>query len=416
MKYTADLHLHSPYSRAVSKEMTLENLDRWAQIKGIDVIGTADFTHPDWFNNLTEKLEEAEDGLYKLKDPADQRTRFLLTSEISLIYSSNGKGRRVHHLVFMPSLETVERLNRHLSKLGHLYSDGRPILGIDSKELLETVLEIESSALLIPAHAWTPWFSVFGSNSGFDSLEECFGGLTKYIYAIETGLSSDPAMNWRLSKLDNISLVSFSDAHSLSRLGREATIFDGELSFNDISKAIKREDGKKIRSTIEFFPEEGKYHYDGHRNCQVCFDPEQTKQNNYLCPVCNRSLTVGVLHRIDKLADRPAGFKNTSAPSFVNAIPLAQIISDVLGSGEATKAVDNEYQRLIEAGSNELKVLFDLTEEQLKETTKPEIAQAIIRVRNGNVHIEPGYDGEYGKIKVLSEFDKQQLSSQPSLF
>jgi len=338
MRFIADLHIHSKYSRATSKDMDVENLNKWAKIKGIKVLGAGDFTHHLWLKELKEKLEPAEPGLFKLvpartysargiknkiysallnndwlpntnNRPQDEGIRFLLSSEISCIYSKNNRTRKIHLIVLAPNFSVVEKINTRLGWIGNLKADGRPILGLDAKELLKIVLNISEDCLVIPGHIWTPWFSLFGSNSGFDSIEECFGDYAKYIYVGETGLSSDPAMNWRWSALDKIALVSNSDAHSPSKIGREANVFDTDLSYSGIVEAIKSKDPQKFLETIEFFPEEGKYHYDGHRNCQISLAPQKAKKMKNICPKCGRPLTVGVLHRVDDLADRKEGKK-----------------------------------------------------------------------------------------------------------
>lgn len=429
MKLVADLQIHSKYSRAVSKEMVLENLDKWARIKGINVLGTGDLTHPLWLKEIKQKLEPAESGLFKLKKqykvdsfgwldnnlPVGGNPRFMLTGEISCIYSKGGKVRRVHHLYLVPDIATAEKINAKLSFIGNLKSDGRPILGLDSKKFLEICLESSPDVMVIPAHAWTPWFSIFGSKSGFDTIEECFEDLSKYIYVIETGLSSDPAMNWRLSALDKVALVSNSDSHSLTRIGREANVFDAELSYYKIIEAIKSKDPKKFLYTIEFFPEEGKYHYDGHRLCKVSFKPEQSKKTNFLCPKCKRPLTIGVLARVDELADRAEGFKLTNAVPYKNVIPLDQIIADSLGLANTgntgwPKRVVLEYEKLIKYFGNEFAVLLTGSENELKKATLSEIAQGILKVREAKVHIEPGYDGEYGRIKIFTADERESVS------
>ena len=355
--FIADFHIHSKYSRATSKDMDLENLDKWAKIKGIKILGTGDFTHPEWLKNLKEKLEPAEPGLYKLKD--QDKTRFVLTAEISCIYSKNNKVRKIHIIVFSPSFEICEKINAHLGWIGNLKSDGRPILGLDAKELAKIVLESSQDCLIVPAHLWTPWFSIFGSKSGFDSLEECFEEYTKYIYAGETGLSSDPEMNWKISDLDKITLISNSDAHSPRKLGREANVFDTELSYFAIADAIKSKDPKKFLYTIEFFPEEGKYHYDGHRACDVSLSPQESKKYNNICPNCGKPLTLGVLNRIEELADRKEGIKPTQAIPFKSLIPLEEIIASVLGQGTGTKRVIKEYDNLIKKFCNEFEILLN---------------------------------------------------------
>ncbi|RLC40304.1 MAG: DNA helicase UvrD [Candidatus Nealsonbacteria bacterium] len=422
MKFIADFHIHSKYSRATSSQMDLEHLDKAAKIKGIKVLGTGDFTHPEWFNNLKEKLEPAEPGLFTLKTPQSTRpgvvdeTRFILTAEISCIYSKGGRVRKIHILIFAPNFEIVEKINTQLSWIGNLKADGRPMLGLEAKELAKIVLNICEDCLIVPAHAWTPWFSIFGSRSGFDSIEECFEDYSKYIYSLETGLSSDPPMNWRLSSLDKITLISCSDAHSPAKIGREANVFDIELSYNGIIEAIKKKDPQKFLYTIEFFPEEGKYHYDGHRNCGISCSPTETKKYNGICPVCGRPLTVGVLNRVEQLADRPEGFKPENAIPYKSLIPLEEIIAEALGLGVGTKEVEKEYLSLIEKFGSEFNVLLNVSLSDLKLATLPEVAEGISRVREGKVRVEPGYDGVYGKIKIFSEEEKKEVSGQKSLF
>ncbi len=410
MKFIADFHIHSKYSRATSPLMDLENLDKWARIKGVKVLGTGDFTHPEWFKELKGKLIPAEQGLFKLKN--DKGTRFILTSEISCIYSKAGKVRKVHILVFSPSLEIVKKINIELDKIGNLKADGRPILGLDAKELAKIVLNISEDCLVVPAHLWTPWFGLLGSKSGFDSIEECFEEYSKYIYAGETGLSSDPAMNWRLSDLDKITLISNSDAHSLAKIGREANVFNTELSYSAISKAIKSKDPKKFLYTIEFFPEEGKYHYDGHRNCNICLTPQESKKYNNICPNCGRPLTIGVLNRANELSDRKEGFKPERAIPFKSLIPLAEIIAEYLGVGVGTKAVAKEYDNLIKNFDSEFDILLNVPEAEFKNITLPEIAKGIIKVRQGKVFIEPGYDGVFGKARIFSKSERKKMSKQ----
>jgi len=410
MRQIADLHIHSPYSRAVSKEMTLENLNLWAKKKGITILGTGDFTHPAWFSQLQSKLEERESGLFTLKsDKSATATRFVLTSEISCIYTKNGKGRRIHNLIFAPSLETVKKINAKLDSLGNIKSDGRPILGLDAKELLRIVLEIDPKCFFVPCHAWTPWFSIFGSMSGFDSVEECFEELSDKIFALETGLSSDPAMNWRLSNLDKYTLISCSDAHSLPNLGREACVFEIEakkLSYNEIVRIIKEKDKKKFLYTIEFFPEEGKYHYDGHRLCQTRLTPKQTIKYKGICPVCGKPLTVGVMSRVEKLADREENYLPPDNIPFKSLVPLQEIIAEALNKGKATKLAQQEYESLVLKGGNEFRVLLDLSESELAKITLPKIVEGIMRVRKKELFILPGYDGEYGTVQIFSEKEK----------
>jgi DNA helicase-2/ATP-dependent DNA helicase PcrA len=415
MKFIADLHLHSKYSRATSPRMDLENLDKWARLKGIKVLTTGDFTHPDWFKNLKEKLEPTEPGLFKLKN-SNNPTRFILTTEISCIYSKKGRVRKIHIVILVPSFAIVEKINANLGWIGNLKSDGRPILGLDAKELAKIVLNVSEDCLVVPAHIWTPWFSLFGSRSGFDSMEECFEDLAKYIFACETGLSSDPAMNWRLSALDKITLISNSDAHSPEKIGREANVFETELSFSGIVEAIKSKDPQKFLYTIEFFPQEGKYHYDGHRNCGISLSPQESKKYNNICPRCGRPLTIGVLNRVDELADREEGFKPKETIPFKSLIPLEEVIAESLGTSPGTKQVTAEYQNLIEKFGNEFNILLETPRKDLEAITFPEIAEGIIRAREGKVYIEPGYDGVYGKIRIFSKDEQKDISKQDTLF
>lgn len=426
MRIIADFHIHSPYARAVSKEMTLENLDYWAGLKGITVMGTGDFTHPQWMKEIKAKLEPAEPGLYKLKVVPDSvshkienesgTTRFILTVEISSIYSKGGKTRRVHNLIFAPSVEAAEKINAQLNIRGNLKSDGRPILGLDSKELAKIVFNVDEKCFFVPAHAWTPWFSVFGSMSGFNSLEECFDEYAKYIYAVETGLSSDPAMNWRLSKLDKIALISNSDSHSLQKIGREANVFEAKLSYDSIMEAIRSHDQDKFLYTVEFFPEEGKYHYDGHRLCKFSCASEETKRLNKICPKCNKPMTVGVLNRVDELADRPVGGKPERVIPYKSMVPLDEIIAESFGVGTSSKRVKEEYKSLVEKLGSEFSILIDAGKSELEKATRPEVVEGIMRVREGKLHIEPGYDGEYGKVKIFEEGERKEITKQTALF
>lgn len=335
MKFIADLHIHSKYSRATAKNSDIENIYKAAQIKGIQLVGTGDFTHPDWFLEIQEKLEPADNGLFKLKKeiedtikddipgPCRDDVRFILVTEISNIYKKEGRTRKNHNLVFMPGIEEAAEFRRRLDKIGNINSDGRPILGLDARDLLEISLEVADKSFLVPAHIWTPWFSVLGSKSGFDSIEECFGDLSSHIFALETGLSSDPAMNWRVSSLDKYALISNSDAHSPMKLGREANLFDTDLDYYSVLNALKENNNKTFTGTIEFYPEEGKYHYDGHRKCNICFKPEETKKYNGVCPVCEKPLTIGVLNRVYELSDREEGYLLEDAPSYESLIDPA---------------------------------------------------------------------------------------------
>jgi len=408
MRFIADFHIHSKYSRATSQEMEVESLSKWAEIKGISLLGTGDFTHPSYLSELKEKLEPLGNGLFQLRNKK-YPVRFILTAELNNIFHQNGRLRKIHTLVFAPSFEIVEKINKKLENLGKLSSDGRPIFTFPAKDLLEIILGVSQECLIIPAHAWTPWFSIFGANSGFDSIEECYGEYSKYIYSIETGLSSDPAMNWRLSKLDKITLISNSDAHSPSKLGREANLFDCELDYREIIDTIKSKDKNKFLYTIEFFPEEGKYHFDGHRNCGVLFSPAETKKNKYLCPVCHKRITVGVMHRVEDLADRPEGFIPPNSIPFKNLIPLQEIIAEALGQAPDTKGVEEEYKKMIQNFGNEFKILLDLSLEDLSLKTPPKILEGIKRVRERNLTIIPGHDGVYGKIKIFEEREKVEV-------
>lgn len=416
MKFVADFHIHSKYSRATSRDMDLEHIDKWARIKGISVVGTGDFTHPEWLNALKEILEPAEPGLFKIKRQ-ENGTRFVLTSEISCIYSKNNRVRKVHIIIFAPSFEAVEKINAQLGWIGNLKSDGRPILGLDAKELVKIVLQSSKDCLVVPAHLMTPWFSVFGSKSGFDSIEECFEELSEYIYAGETGLSADPDMLWRMPDGRRITLLSNSDAHSPAKLGREANVFNAELDYQSIIEAIKTKDPRKFLYTVEFFPEEGKYHFDGHRNCQVRLSPKETKKYGGICPVCGKPLTVGVLNRVEELSDKEEGFVPEKAIPFKSMVPLEEIIADAMSRGTGTKDVVKEYNNLIARVGSEFDVLLEAPREKLESSTLPEIAEGILKVRKGEVVREPGYDGIYGKIKVFSgEEQKKSLSKQDTLF
>ena len=415
MKFIADFHIHSKYSRATSPQMDLENLNKWAKIKGIKVLGTGDFTHPEWFKNLKDKLEPAEPGLYKLKNTEEDGVRFVLTSEISCIYSKTGRVRKIHILVFAPDFKIVEKINAQLNWIGNLKSDGRPILGLDAKELARIVLNISADCFIVPSHLYTPWFSLFGSKSGFDSIEECFEDYSKYIYAGETGLSSDPPMNWRNSALDKITLISNGDAHSPQKIGREANVFDTELSYQSNIEAIKSKDPQKFLYTIEFYPQEGKYHYDGHRNCNISFSPQESKKHNNICPVCKKPLTIGVLNRVDKLADRPEGFKPEGAIPFKSLIPLNEIIAESFGMGVGSKKVEQEYDNLIQKIGSEFKILLDASQEEIENASNSRIAEAIEKLRQGKIQIEPGFDGVFGKIKIFSLSEQEGPSSQKTL-
>lgn len=427
MHLIVDLHTHSHYSRATSKNSTLEELYRWGKIKGINVIGTGDFTHPAWFLEIADKLEPAEPGLYKLKDSfvkkieatlpvsvRDNPLRFILTVEISNIYSKNGKVRKLHNLVVAPNLEVGSAINSQLGNIGNLKADGRPILGLDSKKLLEILLKTDPNILYIPAHIWTPWFAMFGSHSGFDSIAEAFEDLTPEVRVIETGLSSDPFMNWRVKELANISIISNSDAHSPEKLGREATLVDTNLDYFDIIQGLKTNDQRLI-GTIEFFPQEGMYHYDGHRDHQVRLSPTEAKKLNNICPVCHKPLTIGVDHRVDDLASLPADFKPAKHKVVEYIIPLKEVIGETKKVGPTSKAVDQTYHQLITHFGSEFTILRQTSLEQIKEEGFPNLALALEKMRQGEVSIEPGYDGVYGTIKIFKEGERKSTSGQISL-
>jgi len=423
MKFIADLHIHSRFSRATSKTLTPEALSLWGQKKGIKVIGTGDFTHPDWVLELKKKFEESENGLFRLKSEYTRKiesdvpsscvseTLFILSGEISCIYKKNGKTRKIHHLILMPDFDSVDKFNRALDKIGNITSDGRPILGLDSKILLERMLEASEKSFLIPAHIWTPWFSLFGSKSGFDDIEECFEDLTPHIHALETGLSSDPPMNRLLSALDKYTLVSNSDAHSPSKLGREANIFNTHPDYDSMIKAMIKKDG--FEGTIEFYPEEGKYHMDGHRKCNMMLHPNDTIRNEGLCPECGKPVTVGVFHRVAELADRE---KPVLKKEFYSLIPLSEILSEILGCGPNTKTVNNVYEKLLRALGPELSILMDKDINDIEKTGGLLLSKAISRMRTGNVIRQEGYDGEFGVIKLFNESEKHELIGQKKLF
>jgi len=389
----------------------LEHLARWAKWKGIDLLGTGDFTHPQWFRELSEKLVPVAEGIYEFNG-----AKFMVTGEISCIWSQDGRQRRVHFLVLVPSLEDAARINRELFRLGNLAADGRPTLGVPGRALLRTILGAAPGAVVIPAHAWTPWYSIFGSNSGFDSLEEAFGEDVGKIFAIETGLSSDPPMNWRLSALDRVALVSFSDAHSPAKLGREACVFElPELNYSALVSAIRDKDRTRFLFTVEFFPEEGKYHYDGHRNCSVVLSPRESLALGNRCPKCGRPLTVGVLHRVEALADRPEGFVPDGAIPYKSLVPLDEIIAQALEVGKGTKSVLAEYRKLVERFGSEFAILLDLPEEEIEREIPGAIGKAILKVRRGELEIRPGYDGVYGEI-VIPLGEEKGGPAQLSLF
>ena len=410
MKMIADLHIHSRFSMATSKEGTPENLDFWARKKGISLIGTGDFTHPVWREELKERFVSEGNGLYRLRDEyvkeesrkfPGEGTRFVVSGEISSIYKKNGKTRKVHNVILLPSLEAADAMAQRLEKIGNIHSDGRPILGLDSHDLLEMMLDVCPEGILIPAHIWTPHFSVLGAKSGFDSVEECFEELAPYIHALETGLSSDPAMNWRISKLDRYQLVSNSDAHSPSKLGREANLLDIDCSYEGLYRAIQT--GEGLEGTVEFFPEEGKYHFDGHRKCGVSLSPVEAERLGGICPVCGKKLTMGVDHRVEQLADRAEGFVKKDGKKYESLVPLPEVISTCMGYSAASKKVQGCFEQMIQTLGTEFDILRNVPSEDIKSCAGERIAEGIENVRTGNVKRIPGYDGEYGKIELFDE-------------
>jgi uncharacterized protein (TIGR00375 family) len=433
MEFIADLHLHSKYSRAVSPNMNLYNMALWGTKKGLDILTTGDWTHPLWLREIKQELEETSQGLFALKaQDLKLKTKFILTVEISSIYSQGGKVRRVHNLVFSPSIEVAEKVQKELVKRGcNISSDGRPIIGLSSIQLMELVYSIDKNVLLVPCHAWTPWFALYGSNSGFDSIDEAFGKYTDKIYGIETGLSSDPYMNWQIKELENRSIISNSDAHSLPKMGREATVFtiqNPELriknyapTYNDIVGAIKQDpkSNLKISYTIEFYPEEGKYHYTGHRNCSFFQDPKTTREQGNICPVCKRPLTVGVMHRVEELAKdkkwpqeisklNPNGVKwildpTHKHPPFVKLVPLNEIIAESLRSTVASQKVKDKFDLMCEKFGSEFEILLKVPVKDLEKEEGPLIAEGINKVRTGDIVINPGFDGQYGVVKIWQE-------------
>lgn len=454
MKIIADLQLHSKYSRAVSDKMTIDEIWRWSAKKGIGIVATGDWTHPLWIREIKSKLVERGDGILELKKeykedsrksglvPKDMEPFFLLATEVSSIYMQGGKQRRVHNLIWSPSIAAAEKINAEFVKRGcNLSSDGRPIVGLSSEEVAQIVFSVDETCLLIPAHAWTPWFSLFGSKSGFDTVEECFGKYAKYIYAVETGLSSDPLMNWEIENLDNRAIVSFSDAHSGPKLGREATVFNLEkLSYDAIRRALMNTNAQRLTTndfiacTFEFYPEEGKYHYDGHRNCSLRQTPEETRTRGVMCPVCGRALTVGVMYRVEELSNRtikPVIKKDThgvrwiyhpknTRPPFVNIVPLLEIIGEALHVGTSAQRSQTAYDKLVSELNGEFTILLKASIEDIEKVSTKDIARAIAKVRAGDIFIDPGYDGVFGKVKVWpedkKEVDEKDEKEQMSLF
>ncbi len=428
MKFIADFHIHSHYSIATSKDLTPEYLDYWARLKGISILGTGDFTYPGWLEEMKEKLEPAEQGLFKLRDKlkkniaieapsfAHKKVRFILTSEISNIYKKYGKVRKVHNLIFAPDFQTVEKMQTELSRIGNITSDGRPILGIDSRDLLEIALNSSDRVLFVPAHIWTPWFSALGSQSGFESIEECYGDLADYIFAVETGLSSNPPMNWICSFLDRYTLISNSDAHSPEKLGREANIFNTELSYDAIILAIKSGNPENFLGTVEFFPQEGKYHYDGHRKCGIRWDPLETLKHNGVCPVCGKNVTIGVVNRVLQLADRKEMTERKKRHPFYSLIPLKEILSEITGVGPQSKKVLQAYNSIVQKVDSEFDLLLEKPIDEVEKAYNDLLSEAIRRMREGEVYIEEGFDGEYGRIRVFKEGEKNSFGLQESLF
>lgn len=427
MKFIADLHIHSKYSRATAKNLDFENLYYTAQMKGITVVGTGDFTYPAWIADIESKLEETEPGLFSLKKeiagdidktiPKNCRNpvRFILQTEISNIYKKDGRVRKNHNLVYFPDIAGVKQFNARLDAIGNIKSDGRPILGLDAADLLAIMLDVNDKGFFVPAHIWTPWFSMFGSKSGFDSIEECFGSLKKHIFAVETGLSSDPPMNWRVRDLDDVRLISNSDAHSPGYLGRNASVFDTDLSFFHIRRALEKNDLEHYQGTLDMFPHQGKYHYDGHRKCNICLNPAATAQIDGICPECGKKVTYGVLNRVQELAERPEGYVPENRHGYKSIIPLADILSEIFEVGPKTKKVAAYYAKAVETLGPELGILLDKSFEEIETANVPLLAEAVKKMRTGEVNIDPGYDGEYGKVNLFSRQEKERLKGEKNL-
>lgn len=412
-----DLHTHSRYSRACSKDLVLPTIAKTCEMRGIDIVATGDFTHPKWFESIENELVEDTEGMYKLKEGSSP-TRFLIGTEVASIKKHKDKTRRVHLLLFAPTIEVAKKFNTYLDSRGfNLKADGRPILGLTSKEILQIMLDIDERMVMIPAHAWTPWFGIFGSKGGYNTLEEAYDELTPHINAIETGLSSDPLMNWRLSMLDNITLISNSDAHSPQKLGREANVFQFEsekhITYGEIMRVIREGDKKKFISTIEFYPEEGKYHYDGHSICNFSCTPEETKKHKGICPVCKKPLVIGVMNRVDELADRnEEEARKVGRIGYKSIVPLPEIIGDVLKVGVASKAVQKQYVQLLSTLGTEFHILMEASIKDIQEASNKDIAGGIERVRTGNIYIRPGYDGIFGVVKVFQDDQERKKQKQ----
>ncbi len=435
MRFIADLHIHSRYSRATSKSSHIASLAAWARIKGVHVLGTGDFTHPAWFQELKETLAPAENGFLRLKESSKRDfssllrpdisaepipTRFVLTAEISSIYKRGGKVRKVHNILFVPDFASAERINATLAAIGSIESDGRPILGLDSRDLLEILLEKAPGGFLVPAHIWTPWFSLFGSKSGFDRLEDCFGDLSHHIFALETGLSSDPEMNRLISSLDRYTLISNSDCHSPSKLCREANIFETEFDYYSMKKAIENPCDKagkqRFVATVEFYPEEGKYHHDGHRKCGYCCDPYTSRELSEICPECGKPMTIGVLSRVIDLADRKTPLFPEGSPGICSLIPLAEILSEIVGVGPNSKTVMLQYLKCIERFGSELNLLLHTPIQDIRSKHSTLLAEAVHRVREKEVIRQAGYDGEFGMISVFQSGEKERFAGQGDIF
>lgn len=431
MKFVADLHIHSKYSRATSKDMVLEALAPWAKVKGISLLATGDFTHPEWLFLMKERLEPLGNGFLRLKngtaaldappfkglEAMGRPMAFVLSAELSFIYSKGGRVRKVHVMLLAPDFESVERINRRLQAYGNLAADGRPILGLDVRLFSRMVAETAPRAVIIPSHVWTPWFSLFGANSGFDAIEECFEEMTPAIFALETGLSSDPPMNRRLAALDRFALISNSDAHSPSKIGREANAFDADFSFRGLMDALRANDPARFLYTVEFFPEEGKYHYDGHRKCGVVSAPRESLRANDLCPKCGKKLTIGVLHRVEELADREPGEERPGPIPFKNLVPLNEVIAEAVGKTPDSQGVWDLYFRFIHAFGDEHAILTEVPVDELARLAPDRVAEGVDRMRRGLVTIAPGHDGEYGRVRLFDEGPAAEAGSpQLSLF